>query len=206
MISKNPTCIVNWQTSMALPAIAQRHSRLSRRRAPRASQPAHRCRFPDHVLLELLSDFETRNDINIRRLVTDNADVPTIFEYIVGIVWYKISNRKGRILDYFNLSLDADLLPKTHAAGGMEDITYRYNATPDYPDHTLLIEATLARGPTHNAAWRWNGLPALGDFSYSNNRQEAYALFVTPFLHLNVISDFGGENKALLFKRWRAVH
>lgn len=35
-------------------------------------------RFPDHVLLELLSDFETRNDINIRRLVTDNADVPTI--------------------------------------------------------------------------------------------------------------------------------
>lgn len=82
-------------------------------------------RFPDHVLLELLSDFETRNDINIRRLVTDNADVPTIFEYIVGIVWYKVSNRKGRILDYFNLSLDADLLPKTHAAGGMEDITYR---------------------------------------------------------------------------------
>lgn len=121
--------------------------------------------------------------------------MPTIFEYIVGIVWYKISNRKGRILDYFNLSLDADLLPKTHAAGGMEDITYRYNATPDYPDHTLLIEATLAEA---NAQRRMEMEPVsrhLGDFLLRNNRQEAYALFVTPFLHLNVISDFRGENK-----------
>lgn len=152
-------------------------------------------RFPDHVLLELLSDFETRNDINIRRLVTDNADVPTIFEYIVGIVWYKVSNRKGRILDYFNLSLDADLLPKTHAAGGMEDITYRYNATPGYPEHTLLIEATLAEA---NAQRRMEMEPVsrhLGDFLLRDNRQEAYALFVTPFLHLNVISDFRGRKQ-----------
>ena len=143
--------------------------------------------------MELLSDFETRNDINIRRLVTDNADVPTIFEYIVGIVWYKVSNRKGRILDYFNLSLDADLLPKTHAAGGMEDITYRYNATPGYPEHTLLIEATLAEA---NAQRRMEMEPVsrhLGDFLLRDNRQEAYALFVTPFLHLNVISDFRGR-------------
>ncbi len=152
-------------------------------------------RFPDHVLLELLSDFETRNDINIRRLVTDNADVPTIFEYIVGIVWYKVSNRKGRILDYFNLSLDADLLPKTHAAGGMEDITYRYNATPGYPEHTLLIEATLAEA---NAQRRMEMEPVsrhLGDFLLRDNRQEAYALFVTTFLHLNVISDFRGRKQ-----------
>lgn len=156
-------------------------------------------RFPDHVLLELLSDFETRNDINIRRLVTDNADVPTIFEYIVGIVWYKVSNRKGRILDYFNLSLDADLLPKTHAAGGMEDITYRYNATPGYPEHTLLIEATLAEA---NAQRRMEMEPVsrhLGDFLLRNNRQEAYALFVTPFLHLNVISDFRGRKQMLYY-------
>ena len=152
-------------------------------------------RFPDHVLLELLSDFETRNDINIRRLVTDNADVPTIFEYIVGIVWYKVSNRKGRILDYFNLSLDADLLPKTHAAGGMEDITYRYNATPGYPEHTLLIEATLAEAGTQRRMEMEPVSRHLGDFLLRDNRQEAYALFVTPFLHLNVISDFRGRKQ-----------
>ena len=160
--------------------------------------PVPKCFF-DHVLLELLSDFETRNDINIRRLVTDNADVPTIFEYIVGIVWYKVSNRKGRILDYFKLSLDADLLPKTHAAGGMEDITYRYNASPSYPEHTLLIEATLAEA---NAPRRMEMEPVsrhLGDFLLRDNRQEAYALFVTPFLHLNVISDFRGRKQMLYY-------
>lgn len=146
--------------------------------------------FTTSPLLPLDCDIE-----NIRRLVTDNADVPTIFEYIVGIVWYKVSNRKGRILDYFNLSLDADLLPKTHAAGGMEDITYRYNATPGYPEHTLLIEATLAEA---NAQRRMEMEPVsrhLGDFLLRDNRQEAYALFVTTFLHLNVISDFRGRKQ-----------
>ena len=93
--------------------------------------------------------------------------MPTIFEYIVGIVWYKVSNRKGRILDYFNLSLDADLLPKTHAAGGMEDITYRYNATPGYPEHTLLIEATLAEAGTQRRMEMEPVSRHLGDSSYA---------------------------------------
>lgn len=129
------------------------------------------------------------------RAFLDDADVPTIFEYIVGIVWYKVSNRKGRILDYFNLSLDADLLPKTHAAGGMEDITYRYNATPGYPEHTLLIEATLAEAGTQRRMEMEPVSRHLGDFLLRDNRQEAYALFVTPFLHLNVISDFRGRKQ-----------
>lgn len=111
------------------------------------------------------------------------------------LFWYKVSNRKGRILDYFNLSLDADLLPKTHAAGGMEDITYRYNATPGYPEHTLLIEATLAEAGTQRRMEMEPVSRHLGDFLLRDNRQEAYALFVTPFLHLNVISDFRGRKQ-----------
>ena len=66
----------------------------------------------------------------------------------------------------------------------MEDITYRYNATPGYPEHTLLIEATLAEA---NAQRRMEMEPVsrhLGDFLLRDNRQEAYALFVTTFLHL----------------------
>lgn len=59
-------------------------------------------------------------------MVTDNADIPTIFEYVLGILWYKTSERHGKILDYMKLSLDADLLPKTHAAGGEADIVYEY--------------------------------------------------------------------------------
>lgn len=77
----------------------------------------------------------------------------------------------------------------------MEDITYRYNATPGYPEHTLLIEATLAEA---NAQRRMEMEPVsrhLGDFLLRDNRQEAYALFVTTFLHLNVISDFRGRKQ-----------
>ena len=95
-------------------------------------------KFTDDKMLSLLDCFE------IRSMVTDNADVPTIFEYVLGILWYKASERHGKILDYMKLSLDADLLPKTHAAGGEADIVYEYEATEYYPEHTLLLEATLA--------------------------------------------------------------
>ena len=89
--------------------------------------------------------FEERRDDEITAYVTDNADIPTIFEYILGIIWYKTSEREGKILDYMKLSLEADLLPKTHAAGGEADIVYEYQEKPGvYPAHTLLLEATLA--------------------------------------------------------------
>lgn len=43
-------------------------------------------KFTDDKLLSLLDCFETRNDDEIRSMVTDNADVPTIFEYVLGIL------------------------------------------------------------------------------------------------------------------------
>ena len=101
-------------------------------------------RFTDETIVTLLGYFESRNDTEIKSMVTENADIPTIFEYVLGILWYKISERQGKILDYMKLSLDADLLPKTHAAGGEADIVYEYPETEYYPAHSLLIEATLA--------------------------------------------------------------
>lgn len=147
-------------------------------------------RFPDSVLLELLDDFEQRNDDDIRRKVCDNADVPTIFEYIVGVVWYKISDRRGDVLSAFNLSLDADLLPRTHAAGGGEDITYRYGACNDYPAHTLLIEVTLADNANQRRMEMEPVSRHLGEYMLHHPGEEAYAMFVTTFLHINVLADF----------------
>ena len=146
--------------------------------------------FPDSVLLELLDDFEQRNDDDIRRKVCDNADVPTIFEYIVGVVWYKISNRRGDILSALNLSLDADLLPRTHAAGGGEDITYSYSACDDYPAHTLLIEVTLADNANQRRMEMEPVSRHLGEYMLHHPGEEAYAMFVTTFLHINVLADF----------------
>ena len=103
-------------------------------------------KFNDSVLIELLNCFEKRDDKRIEELVTDEAAIPTIFEYILGIIWYKVSERQGNILDFMKLSLEANLLPKTHATGGYADIIYEYEACTSYPKHSLLLEATLADG------------------------------------------------------------
>lgn len=54
-------------------------------------------RFTDDVLVNLMTMFENRNDDDIQSIVTNNADVPTIFEYILAIVWYKISGRQKKL-------------------------------------------------------------------------------------------------------------
>lgn len=147
-------------------------------------------RFTDEVLVNLMTLFENRNDTDIQAIVTNNADVPTIFEYVLAIVWYKISGRQGKVLEYMNLSLDANLLPITHAAGGHEDITYKYSATANYPAHTLLIEMTLANKTNQRRMEMEPVSRHLGDYLLAHRDEESYCLFATTFLHVNVTSDF----------------
>ena len=149
-------------------------------------------KFTDETLVNLMTYFENRNDNEIQALVTNNADVPTIFEYVLAIAWYKISGRQGKVLEYMNLSLDADLLPITHAAGGHEDITYKYEANENYPAHTLLIEATLAGGTNQRRMEMEPVSRHLGDYLL-NHTEEAYCVFATTFLHVNVVADFRGR-------------
>ena len=56
----------------------------------------------------------------------------------MGISFYWLSEKKVRISDILNSGLDANLLPKTHTAGGQADIVVRCKGK-DY-----LIEATLS--------------------------------------------------------------
>ena len=75
-------------------------------------------KFNDSVLIKLLNYFEKRDDKRIEELVTDEAAITSIFEYILGFIWYKVSERQGNIFDFMKLSLEANLLPNTHVAGG----------------------------------------------------------------------------------------
>lgn len=147
-------------------------------------------KFTDDKILSLLDCFETRNDDEIRSMVTDNADVPTIFEYVLGILWYKASERHGKILDYMKLSLDADLLSKTHAAGGEADIVYEYEATEYYPEHTLLLEATLADSTNQRRMEMEPVSRHLGMHLIRTGNMNSYCVFATNYLNINVISDF----------------
>lgn len=147
-------------------------------------------KFSDDNLLELLTCFENRNDDEIRRMVTDNADVPTMFEYVLGVLWYKISDYQGKVLDYMKLSLDADLLPKTHAAGGEADIVYEYSQTVDYPEHALLLEATLADSSNQRRMEMEPVSRHLGQHLLRTGNLYSYCVFATGTLNINVISDF----------------
>lgn len=147
-------------------------------------------KFTDDKLLQLLDNFDNRTDGEISQMVTDNADVPTIFEYVLGIIWYKASGRRGKVLDYLKLSLDSSLLPITHAAGGEADIVYEYGKTLDYPEHNLLLEATLADSTNQRRMEMEPVSRHLGNHLLRTGNKNSYCVFATSFLHINVIGDF----------------
>ena len=180
---------VNAELGAAVTTIAEARAVLEDNRYARL-QHLIDTKFTDTQILTLLDCFERRNDTDIRSMVTDNADVPTIFEYVLAILWYKVSERQGKILDYMKLSLDADLLPKTHAAGGEADIVYEYEATEHYPSHTLLIEATLADSTNQRRMEMEPVSRHLGQHLIRTRNMDSYCVFATNFLNINVISDF----------------
>ena len=147
-------------------------------------------KFNENQLIELFNNIE-RNDKNAINEYADwNSDIPTIFEYILGITWYRFSNRSGNILEYMKLSLDANLLPKTHAAGGTADIVYEYSKEKDYPEHKVLLEATL----TESTSQRKNEMEPVSRHLMreiqENDNDNTYAVFVANILQEEVLSDF----------------
>ena len=147
-------------------------------------------KFNENQLIRLFNDIE-KNDRNAINEYADwNSDIPTIFEYILGITWYRFSNRSGNILEYMKLSLDANLLPKTHAAGGTADIIYEYNRSDEYPAHKVLLEATL----TESTSQRKNEMEPVSRHLMreiqENDNDDTYAVFVANILQEEVLSDF----------------
>ncbi|WP_196029983.1 AlwI family type II restriction endonuclease [Longicatena caecimuris] len=153
-------------------------------------------KFDNDNLLKLLQWFENRLDSSLSSYITDNADVPTMFEYVLGIIWYKLSDRKGNVLDYMNLSLDADLLPKTHAGGGEADIVYKYEETNVYPTHELLLEATLADDSNQRRMEFEPVSRHLMRNLMNTNNLNNYAVLVSTKIHPSVISDFRSRAKS----------
>lgn len=94
--------------------------------------------FPKEKVSGILALFANRdNDKKIKKIVDTDASVPTIYEYIVGLAWYYISDTNYNLYNSYNLSMNANFRPETHAAGGEGDIVI------NYPEQVLMIEATL---------------------------------------------------------------
>ena len=148
-------------------------------------------KFPKEKVAKILGYFDDKtNDELIKTAVTDNADIPTIFEYMVAIAWYYISEEQGDVLEYMNLSLGPDMLPKTHAGGGEADIVWQYTATNAYPNHTLLIEVTTADKDSQRKLELEPVPRHLGDYILNHKGISAYCLFATNHLNPSVLSHY----------------
>jgi hypothetical protein len=99
--------------------------------------------FTKENIIKIFENIYPRKDDQIRKLIKEwyqdyEATIPALFEYLLGISFYWLSEKQVRISDILNSGLDANLLPKTHTAGGQADIVVRCKEK-DY-----LIEATLS--------------------------------------------------------------
>ncbi len=94
--------------------------------------------YPAERVKEILRLFADRShDRQIKEMVSQEASVPTIYEYIVGIAWYYFSGKRIDLLGSYNLTLSADFEPLVHAGGGQGDIVIYEE------DKVVMLEATL---------------------------------------------------------------
>lgn len=99
--------------------------------------------FTKENIIKIFENIYPRKDDQIRKLIKEwyqdyEATIPALFEYLLGISFYWLSEKQVRISDILNSGLDANLLPKTHTAGGQADIVVRCK------ERDYLIEATLS--------------------------------------------------------------
>jgi len=99
--------------------------------------------FTKENIATLFEAMYPRNDAQVRKLIKEwysdyDATIPALFEYLLGISFYWISDKEINITEVLDSGLDANLLPKTHAGGGKADIVVKSLA------RHYLIEATLS--------------------------------------------------------------
>lgn len=137
---------------------------------------------------EQLKEFRKKYNLDENYRVNPSPQKLSIVTEVRSL--YDISERQGKILDYMKLSLDADLLPKIHAAGGEADIVYEYPATDYYPEHSLLLEATLADRTNQRRMEMEPVSRHLGMHLIRTGNLNSYCVFATTYLDINVTADF----------------
>lgn len=147
-------------------------------------------RFTSPIMAELLDCFQKRNDKRIAEIVTRDATPSTIFEYILALVFYEFSGRSGRVLDFMKLTLEADLMPRTHAQGGDADVIFEFEESNTYPAHSMLIEATLASGTNARKMEMEPVSRHLGTHIFDSGNEMDYCVFVAPEIDPNIANDF----------------
>lgn len=139
--------------------------------------------YPKDKIIEILPLFSDRNnDKKIKDIVSKDSDVPTIFEFIIGIAWYHISAEKYDLLSSLNLSMSADFEPETHAGGGVGDIIV------EYEDYVLMLEVTLMNKQAQKRGEWEPVLRHATNLTIDSAPKEVITLFIADELDANTIN------------------
>ena len=152
-------------------------------------------RFSNDKVCSILNLFKNReNDEKILKEVTDNAKVPTIFEYILAIAWHRISNKEFNLKKSLKLSLDGDGFPLSHAPGGDGDII------AEYSDFDIMLEATLMDKNTQKRGELEPVIRHTTNLTIKNmeKNKKTYTFFVANELDMNVINIFRATSQIRL--------
>lgn len=143
--------------------------------------------FPREKIINILESINSRKDDEVYKLVTDNATISTIYEYILTMAWYHISDKKNFLLHKsFQVALDGNKLPLTHRGGGAGDIEI---ITDDY---ALLIEATLMDKNTQKRGELEPVIRHSINFSLQQkvDKKQVQSIFIANELDNNVLNLF----------------
>ena len=140
-------------------------------------------KYPKEKIMELLPMFSDRKkDNQIKKEVNDAATVPTIYEYIIGIAWYYISNKEFDLYNSLNLTLNADFEPVIHAGGGDGDIVINYEEIIVMLEVTLMNKQAQKRGEWEPVLRHSLNLKA------ANEPKETVTFFIADELDYNTIN------------------
>lgn len=140
-------------------------------------------KYPKEKIMKLLPMFSDRKkDNQIKKEVNDAATVPTIYEYIIGIAWYYISNKEFDLYNSLNLTLNADFEPVIHAGGGDGDIVINYEEIVIMLEVTLMNKQAQKRGEWEPVLRHSLNLKA------ANEPKETITFFVADELDYNTIN------------------
>lgn len=138
--------------------------------------------FPKEKVVSILKNIMIRNDDEVYKQVTDNATVPTIYEYMLTIAWFYISKHQNfYIHKSFGVSLDGNKLPLIHQGGGKGDIEIFTN------EYKLLIEATLMDSSTQRRGELEPVIRHSINFMIDNN-SDSQTIFIANELDNNVMN------------------
>lgn len=142
-------------------------------------------KYDKETIIKIINLFSDRaNDSKIKKIVSKDAALPAIYEYIIGIAWYYISGENFDLYDSLNLTLNADFEPILHASGGDGDIVI------EEENRVTMLEVTLMN---KNAQRRAELEPVLRHSTNLKARyedKETITFFIADELDFNTITHW----------------